>query len=79
MVVTGDRFPHVTGSDEDGGLALQGFEALSELIERRYRPAVRMGDVRIFRLAGPEPSATTRRGARRGGRLPARASPKRRS
>ena len=53
VVVTGDRFPHVTGNSQDGGQALRGFQELSQLIDRRYTLATRIGDVQIYRLVGP--------------------------
>jgi hypothetical protein len=49
VVVTGDRFPHVTGNDRDGGETLRGFRELSELIDRRYTPALRAGDLQVHR------------------------------
>ena len=45
VVVSGDRFPHVTGSEQDGAEALRSFVALSRLIDRRYTPATRIGDI----------------------------------
>lgn len=49
VVVTEDRFPHVTGNNQDGREALRGFRELSELIDRRYTPALRAGDLQIHR------------------------------
>jgi hypothetical protein len=55
VVVTGDRFPHVTGSEQDGAETLRSFFALSQLIDRHYAPATRIGDIEIHRRADAEP------------------------
>lgn len=51
VVVREDRFPHVTGNGQDGAQALRGFSELAQLIDRRYTPAARIGDIEIHRLA----------------------------
>ncbi len=53
VVVSEDRFPHVTGNLQDSGQALRGFGELSQLIDRRYIPAARIGDIQIHQLPHP--------------------------
>jgi len=53
VVVSGDRFPHVTGNARDGAEELRGFAELRALLDRGYRQAARFGDLEIHVLRGP--------------------------
>jgi hypothetical protein len=50
VVASDDRFPHVTGNDQDSREALRGFPELESLLSERYTPAARPGDMEISRL-----------------------------
>jgi hypothetical protein len=57
VLVRNDRFPHVTGNEQDGEEALRGFPALSRRVQREYVPAARFGDLEIRRRADAHLSA----------------------
>lgn len=49
VLVSDDRFPHVTGNDRDSRETLRSFGELSRLIDQGYAPAARFGDLEIHR------------------------------
>jgi len=48
VVVHGDPLPAVTGDASDSAAALAGFPELARLLEERYAPAARFGDLEIL-------------------------------